>query len=476
MVNGIKAFWAWLTCSEGSSQIAKASDAELLALHSEVHRGEVHVFGAVDSVLAPPELAVSKRKDGTIVIGKATGIPAETHQRLHAEMRKRRMVVLDPDPVTKESDYQIRDIVQAALMDRYGGDAAAWVQALDSVPTAGTFIYQADGKSYRASYSVENGTCSITNEEEVEQQWAPVGKARGDGRGVGGPRQGDGGTGTCICPACGHEQAHKRGTPCTDTECAECGEMMAGKTAKTQIVVQKPYSSIADLPEGAKELPKHAKEIMLAAFNAAFKQYEGDEKKAWAVAWAAVKGKYKLTEDGKWVAKSAFVVKTDEEGKVYGLAAVADDEMIAKWAESGGKAEDAPFVVDTQGEWMSEATVTELAEGYLAKVTGPKRSLKVYKAEDDSIVFVGGTAAEIAKAVDGIVGIQHKAALGDAKLLQSAVIFKGTPWPTPESDPLDVGAAWVYAVQTDNEDVRKEIRDGDITGFSIGGYGERVEQ
>ena len=239
--------------------------------------------------------------------------------------------------------------------------------------------------------------------------------------------------------------------------------------------VHKPYGSIEDLPEGAKGLPKHGKEIMLAAFNAAYRQYKGDEAKAWAVAWAAVKTKYQKKGE-EWVAKTETgILKADEKGNIYSLAAIADDEAIAKWEGAGKADEDTPTVVDTQGEWMSEATLTEMAEGYLATVTGPGRVLKVYKAEDGSIVFVGGTDDEIAKAVDGHIGVQHKAALKDAQLLQSAVIYKGTRWPEPDSPPLDIARAWAWAAHTDDEDVKKAVREGRITGLSIGGRGERVE-
>lgn len=57
-------------------------------------------------------------------------------------------------------------------------------------------------------------------------------KALGEGRGVGGPRQGVGGTDMCICPDCGHEVKHKRNIPCTDIECPKCGTPMTGKTEK----------------------------------------------------------------------------------------------------------------------------------------------------------------------------------------------------------------------------------------------------
>lgn len=53
--------------------------------------------------------------------------------------------------------------------------------------------------------------------------------ARGKGQGVGGPRQGDGGTDVCVCPECGTKAAHKRGVPCTDHKCPKCGSAMTGQ-------------------------------------------------------------------------------------------------------------------------------------------------------------------------------------------------------------------------------------------------------
>lgn len=68
-----------------------------------------------------------------------------------------------------------------------------------------------------------------------------------------------------------------------------------------------PYRTLAELPDGVKVLPKHAQEIYMAAFNSAFKQYEGDEAKSHGTAWAAVKTKYKKNPAGNWVAKEAKV-------------------------------------------------------------------------------------------------------------------------------------------------------------------------
>lgn len=63
-----------------------------------------------------------------------------------------------------------------------------------------------------------------------------------------------------------------------------------------------PYDSKADLPDSVKNnLPPHAQEIYMSAYN----NSSGDADNAYAVAWAAVKQKYKKNGEGKWVKKSA---------------------------------------------------------------------------------------------------------------------------------------------------------------------------
>ena len=74
-----------------------------------------------------------------------------------------------------------------------------------------------------------------------------------------------------------------------------------------------PYSTVKDLPDSVKDnLPKHAQEIYLAAYNNAWKEYKNDEDRkgdasreevSHKVAWNAVKQKYEK-KDGKWKSKS----------------------------------------------------------------------------------------------------------------------------------------------------------------------------
>jgi len=63
---------------------------------------------------------------------------------------------------------------------------------------------------------------------------------RGEGQGVDGPPQGDGGADVCVCPDCGHEAAHEKGVPCAEISCPECGTEMRGGNAmaKEETIVQ----------------------------------------------------------------------------------------------------------------------------------------------------------------------------------------------------------------------------------------------
>lgn len=71
-----------------------------------------------------------------------------------------------------------------------------------------------------------------------------------------------------------------------------------------------PYKSVDELPDSVKDnLPKHAQEIYMEAFNSAWEQYDepeerrGDdsrEETAHKVAWAAVTKQYEKGDDGKW--------------------------------------------------------------------------------------------------------------------------------------------------------------------------------
>ena len=75
-----------------------------------------------------------------------------------------------------------------------------------------------------------------------------------------------------------------------------------------------PYQDIAELPKGVRDnLPQHAQEIYMNAYNNAWEQYKNPEDRrgnasreetASRVAWAAVKKEYfKNKQTGEWERK-----------------------------------------------------------------------------------------------------------------------------------------------------------------------------
>lgn len=53
-----------------------------------------------------------------------------------------------------------------------------------------------------------------------------TGRMRGQGLGRhvrGRHFRGQGSAGKCVCPECGHEENHRRGKPCYQEKCSECG-------------------------------------------------------------------------------------------------------------------------------------------------------------------------------------------------------------------------------------------------------------
>uniref|UniRef100_A0A6M3KSJ8 Putative prohead protease n=1 Tax=viral metagenome TaxID=1070528 RepID=A0A6M3KSJ8_9ZZZZ len=83
-------------------------------------------------------------------------------------------------------------------------------------------------------------------------------KGRGEGQGVGGERQGDGGAESCVCPKCGEKIAHERGKPCSEVKCPKCGSVMVGKSEENiEKKEEKPAEPVVVEPKvEPKEEPK----------------------------------------------------------------------------------------------------------------------------------------------------------------------------------------------------------------------------
>lgn len=70
-----------------------------------------------------------------------------------------------------------------------------------------------------------------------------------------------------------------------------------------------PYDKLSDLPDAVKKLPSAAQEGWMKAYNAAHKQYNGDEGKAAAVAWSAVQKMGYVKKGDSWIKAEAGYAK-----------------------------------------------------------------------------------------------------------------------------------------------------------------------
>jgi len=111
-----------------------------------------------------------------------------------------------------------------------------------------------------------------------------------------------------------------------------------------------PYS-IDNPPEQIAALPKPAQEIWIAAFNSALEQYEDDEARASATAWAAVeKAGYAKDAEGKWAKRSVL------EKVIEAMRALLEPLF-------SGVARDAERAVETLPTQTRSLTITRTADG-----------------------------------------------------------------------------------------------------------------
>ena len=82
-------------------------------------------------------------------------------------------------------------------------------------------------KRFGIKIAVKNEDGEVEESPDLCEQLEQL--TRGRGQGVGGPRQGDGGTDACKCPECGATAFHPRGVPCVEIKCPKCGTAMVGK-------------------------------------------------------------------------------------------------------------------------------------------------------------------------------------------------------------------------------------------------------
>jgi cation transport regulator len=123
-------------------------------------------------------------------------------------------------------------------------------------------------------------------------------------------------------------------------------------------VIKMPYKNTSELPASVKDnLPKKAQAIFMGAFNASYSKY--GEERAFKIAWAAVKHKFKKVKD-KWVSK--YVVPQEYAYVRYVFE--SDSESVSK-AEDGSVYRDyvlSSNSVDKHGQSFSDFALKRIVE------------------------------------------------------------------------------------------------------------------
>ena len=176
-----------------------------------------------------------------------------------------------------------------------------------------------------------------------------------------------------------------------------------------------PYKSNADLPDGVKgALPEHGQTIWRSAFNSALATYDGDESKAAAVAWAAVKRQY--TKRGEqWVRnKEALKMPNALREAEWSAARINDlpDSCFA-YIESGGTKDNQGKTVprskrhfpikNAAGEYdaahvrnaLARAPQSPFGKEAMPKITAAAKALKIGEPAKESVRIERGLVESI---------------------------------------------------------------------------------
>jgi len=78
---------------------------------------------------------------------------------------------------------------------------------------------------------IEETVKAKDRKKSVAEAVTKILEGRGEGMGVGGPRQGDGGADACYCPECDKSFPKQKGVPCQTGKCPTCGGKLVGKNA-----------------------------------------------------------------------------------------------------------------------------------------------------------------------------------------------------------------------------------------------------
>lgn len=146
----------------------------------------------------------------------------------YSSISEARIKKLDNVPLTLAQVNWIADL--ADKLEKEGNVDNPWAVAIAQFKRS---FHVEDGKWVKNEQENKDFDTEVVLEITADALDAVM-KGRGEGKGVGGPPQGDGGADVCVCPECGATVPHEKGVPCAEMECPECGASMVGKNTSSE--------------------------------------------------------------------------------------------------------------------------------------------------------------------------------------------------------------------------------------------------
>jgi hypothetical protein len=130
-------------------------------------------------------------------------------------------------------------------------DAPRFTKAANTAKKRRQWAHVANSALQRCKDAGEDN-CEARAIKQADAVVSGKNKARGEGQGVGGPRQGMGGPAYCVCPKCGHKAKHTPDIPCKSMKCPECGTAM-----ESQEKANLGFTYMFGTPEGSDYITQH---------------------------------------------------------------------------------------------------------------------------------------------------------------------------------------------------------------------------
>lgn len=282
-----------------------------------------------------------------------------------------------------------------------------------------------------------------------------------------------------------------------------------------------PYARNADLPDSIRNaLPAEAQSTFRTIVNNALKQYDGDESRAFATAWAALRrAGWNKGESGKWhkeevdkMSEPEYKARDkvtplvghmpDQKGRTATIALVRNGPY---YALDFGDGEPHKWYAEDELRASSDDVETESEEADdnamdMAKRIQWKRDVEIRKTNDDQRLVFGWLSVAVDKAGKAIVdnqgdviepedlekaayeftlyarkaGEMHERTEGIGRLVESMVftVEKQQALGIPEGT---VPVGWWVGFKIDDDSTWSKVKSGEYRAFSIGGRGIREE-